>query len=424
MHLQLELARGLEHSTETPRLDHTQVRDTHTRTGHLRFSEVLHELKQTPRGQKCVERLLQELVAIPDIRLFELELDLRPWHPERSVIPELVNIKSCFDISRAAELVSTPTLVYWIAERIKGSAPDLLVATERLKSQAVSQSIESLSLNVFGMPRWAGGKNHRRFAEIAKELSSTRFQRTDVVALQEMWHPKTKLIIERSDFSFHAKTRELKGVIGSNGLVTLSRHPILTSQTFEFTRRPSIERFVKKGALFCRIQMPSGLLVDVWNVHMTSTSSLLSEKSASLVRRQQIEELAKWNERVSLASVPRLVMGDMNTREDCSEYRELCSAFGIDIFRKHHQLDHLPASTADDFRRHYHHGYTFDPERNPIAKNPDGAPERLDYQFAAGFAGTLAFESRLDLRVDCKVRQPLSDHAAVWSRLNILKGRS
>ncbi len=237
------------------------------------------------------------------------------------------------------------------------------------------QPLRFLTYNVWGVP-WHSSKRHLlRFECILEQLGRRAF---DVVCLQEVWVKRGRLFQNHRRFPFHAVSRKRLGLFQHDGLLTLSRHPIIESQSLPFSTRASVERVVRKGALFTRIMTPLGEL-EVFNVHLASTSHFLSESYASEIRASQIEELSRWVRMLHRKGSTVLVCGDFNIDAQSELYPELVHRFGMDtIYEYRCSQDRMPSQTE---KKHADPRFTFDPAQNPWARNCCGRPLRIDYFF-------------------------------------------
>lgn len=204
--------------------------------------------------------------------------------------------------------------------------------------------------NVFGLPWPVGHEVPRRCAAAAAAIAAMD---ADVIALQEVWDDDSRLPLLAT--GHHAAwCRSPQGLMGQNGLLTLSRHPVLSAENLCFHAASGIEALIGKGALRTRLALPGGCTLTVWNVHMQSGTD------NARVRRAQIVQLAAWIGAESDGQ--RLVLGDFNCGPGDAEWSLLCAEFAA--------LGLLPRSG---------HEPTYHPGCNPLAA--PGPPESIDHVF-------------------------------------------
>lgn len=270
-----------------------------------------------------------------------------------------------------------------------------------------------LTYNVWGIPPLAGygSSDPHRFETIGDRLAATGH---DVVCLQEVWDARSLVILARAGrrFPYVSEGAPCRGSLGrlfrTTGLVTLSAHPVVRSETLVFSSTSGIERCVKKGMLWTRIRLPGGRELDVYNCHLASKPESLntycvSEEECVRVRGAQVAEAAEWVARRRESGIPVIVAGDCNCEEDSAERRALEAAFGHDLYRTRH-----PAVHGTPAEREERAGVTYDTGgANIYAAFREEPSERLDYVFLGrgprpSVAAAREFTS-----------EPLSDHYAV-----------
>ncbi|MBL8748237.1 MAG: endonuclease/exonuclease/phosphatase family protein [Planctomycetes bacterium] len=177
------------------------------------------------------------------------------------------------------------------------------------------------SLNVFGLPWPAGNDVANRCSRIAAAIDASA---PDVVALQEVWddESRTPLLVEGYDAAW---CESASGLLGQNGLMTLSRLPIVESRLFRFSSASGVEVWTSKGALRTVLSAPGGGSIPVWNVH------LQSGVDAGTIRADQIRELTAWI--AECGDRCCVVLGDFNCAPGDAEWPALVdrlAALGIE----------------------------------------------------------------------------------------------
>ncbi len=179
------------------------------------------------------------------------------------------------------------------------------------RQSLTAQSLVAQTLNVFGLPWPAGHEVASRCLRTAAAIAESA---PDFVALQEVWDETSRepLLVR----GYHAAFSESpQGLLGQNGLLTLSRHAIAGADSYCFRSATGLEAWVGKGALCTVVTLPDGARLAIWNVH------LQSGRDGGAVRGEQIRELAGW-----IRNAPercRIVLGDFNCSPGDAEWNDL-----------------------------------------------------------------------------------------------------
>lgn len=380
----------------------------------LSLSNILARLSLVDSGRKVLQEFLPILADVRHEVLKSFEVSAFPSLKEARV-PGVPQEFSQQQMLEACCSVPTSAFLYWFAGRLRSDCLEPLnEIRERIAERVQPQRIKLLTYNVAGLPFLAGGKIPRRYREIGLHLNASDF---DVVALQEMWSKKTGELLSASQYPFVAKAENMHGVFGGNGLATLSRFPIVEVGVFEFSKRRSIERSVRKGALFTRLQVGNEFL-DIVNVHAPSTTGFNPEARIAPIRRENLRELADYLARRKIPGIPQFVVGDLNTPGCGPEYESLVQLFGTDLYRHCHDSSARRYDGAGFETEEIYEGFTFDPRVNSLAKNPHGAPERLDYHFGdSALAEQRALSASRVFMEERVGGSPLSDHWGVATEI-------
>jgi endonuclease/exonuclease/phosphatase family metal-dependent hydrolase len=204
--------------------------------------------------------------------------------------------------------------------------------------------------NVFGLPWPVGQEVSRRCSAAATVIGAAA---ADVVALQEVWDEESRDPLLAT--GYHAVwCRSPQGLLGQNGLLTLSRHPVLAAESRCFDAASGIESLIGKGALCTRLALPDGDALTVWNVHLQSGVDGID------VRRSQITQLTAWIR--GAEGDLRVVLGDFNCGPGDDEWSLLCTELAA--------IGLVPRSG---------HEPTWDPSCNPLAAAEP--PASIDHVF-------------------------------------------
>ena len=182
------------------------------------------------------------------------------------------------------------------------------------------------------------GRHDHKVARL--EAFAAALKDYDVLLLQELYTSWPLWLDYRFDdmfiemcqaegFGFVARPApaKLPSVCMGTGLMILSKHPILTSETLSFKNQYFAEQFgVNRGMMYAQVSMNGGAgdelnLVDLFTLHTTASmaEALLKGGPSFLIdlaenaRRMQFTEIGQWiRRRRTLPNVPLCVAGDFN----------------------------------------------------------------------------------------------------------------
>lgn len=163
------------------------------------------------------------------------------------------------------------------------------VPAEASASPAKELDLRLLTFNVWGLPSWINGASGQRFPHIADGIEGLR---PDVVALQEVWTRQARAAVPAQDGWWMARPAGSWCYFRRCGLVTLSRHRIVSGEFRPFRRAQWPDALVCKGAMKTTIELAAGVRINLWNVHLQAGTS----RRASALRGQQIQELSAWED--------------------------------------------------------------------------------------------------------------------------------
>jgi endonuclease/exonuclease/phosphatase family metal-dependent hydrolase len=240
-----------------------------------------------------------------------------------------------------------------------------------------------LTYNIWGLPAWINGAHPARYPRIARELEK---HDPHFILLQEVWSARAREAAPAGDGWSTASSSAHGPFFRRNGLVSLSRFPIVDTEFHPFRNGSWPDSLVSKGALKITVALDHSLRLNVWNVH-------LQAGSAAPVRSQQIAELAVWVRQAENGQAADLIAGDFNCTPDSEQYDQLKRLFGPDV--------HQPGSKP--------HFSTYD------GCTTDSANARtLDYVFVRVRQTRLAYAATAAPAMDSdQIEQRLSDHLAV-----------
>ncbi len=235
-----------------------------------------------------------------------------------------------------------------------------------------SMDLTVTTFNVWGLPRWINGASNARYQKIASAIDDLR---SDVVLYQEVWTKQS--FGELSDLAkgsacrwWTASARNRGTFLGQNGLLTLSKYPIVCSEVRHFKAARMPDSLMHKGALKTTIELPSRQRVNVWNVH-------LQDGNCPEVRSNQVHELVRWIRRSEDSQIADIVGGDFNFTADSPEFADFVAAIGPSV----HQLaGERPVATWDGLRSMPKGGEVLDHvfiRRRAINQSVHASPERV-----------------------------------------------
>jgi endonuclease/exonuclease/phosphatase family metal-dependent hydrolase len=178
-----------------------------------------------------------------------------------------------------------------------------------------------VTYNIWGLPSWMTGARAGRYPRIARQLEGLN---PDIILLQEAWTAKARKSAPASGRWAIARAAGQHTFFQQNGLLTLSKFPILGGEFFPFSRAAFPDRFVNKGVLKVTVQLAGGQVFNVWNVH-------LQEGDWPKIRLSQVRELLSHVEAAEDGQIADLVGGDFNCTPESPLCRELVNSLGPSV---------------------------------------------------------------------------------------------
>jgi endonuclease/exonuclease/phosphatase family metal-dependent hydrolase len=178
-----------------------------------------------------------------------------------------------------------------------------------------------VSFNVWGLPGWMNGASADRYPRIAQQLEQLQ---PDLVLLQEVWTKKARAASPAGREWSTAWSSGQANFFHENGLLTVSRHPILGGEFHPFRASGLPDSLVKKGALKVTIEVADGVRLNVWNAH-------LQAGGADAIRSRQVAELVGWVYASQDGQIADLVAGDFNCTPESPQYQALCQQIGPSV---------------------------------------------------------------------------------------------
>lgn len=288
--------------------------------------------------------------------------------------------------------------------------------------QAVNCTIRLLTLNLgqHGLQLPGGWQiplscHAKRRLEAAPRL--LRGTGADILALQEVYSPGHRRFLAEAlaeTYPFSAQAPRTRLPVG-NGLMILSRFPILNCQFIPCRGGPLLTRLVwKQGFLSAEIDLPVVGRTRFINVHLAATVPFdHPEALASTANRhREISQL------ISAAGGRAILVGDFNAGpEICSDnYDRIIAAGYVDAF----VASGAPARIAD--------GFTWD-SANPLntaSRFADSPGQRIDLVFVpkANLRSLVPVAAQVVLQnpavdISCDQNTTLSDHYGMLATLAV-----
>jgi endonuclease/exonuclease/phosphatase family metal-dependent hydrolase len=222
--------------------------------------------------------------------------------------------------------IVAPGCVIGPPHQVKVQAPSFSSPAETvLLETADTRRLNVVTFNVWGLPKWLNGAPSKRFPQIARQLEQIG---SDVVLLQEVWtHRSFSKLSEGPNDSVRAwwtaSARHRETFLGQNGLLTLSRYPIIGAEVRHFGTARLPDSLMHKGALKVTV-LAHGQKFNIWNVH-------LQDGTTGKARERQISELIGWVTSAHDGQVADIVGGDFNATPESRDFGRLVSGIGPDV---------------------------------------------------------------------------------------------
>ncbi|MFC2176315.1 endonuclease/exonuclease/phosphatase family protein [Bacteroidota bacterium] len=254
-----------------------------------------------------------------------------------------------------------------------------------------------------------------RLHEIPNQL---RKLDVDILGIQEVYEEENKLYLIdelKSEFPYciYYQKRRKKSVGLPNGLMFLSKIPILASQFTLYHRNPLTEKIMADKGILTVELMVGSKRITITNTHTTVGGGLYHTESdkANSVRNKQIQQAIQITR--STKSLIEIILGDFNAGPNVSaiNYQLLLDSGFVDTYNT------ICGDTCDEA--------TWDPTNilNNSGHFPDSPPQRIDNIFVTsnGEFEVLSGDVILDEEVlenEGKM-YPISDHYGYSTRIKL-----
>lgn len=231
-----------------------------------------------------------------------------------------------------------------------------------LTSQAGEQTFRAVSYNIWGLPKPLLQKKERlpKIAQYAPSLGA------DVIGFQETFTKDARILAKIADYPYIAWGNPVKGPKISDGLLIISKWPIIESSYRSFKGCKGTDCLSKKGVLHARLRVDGIGEVDVFNTHLNAAGD-------DELRAYQVQQMYEFIWEKS-QNRPIIAMGDFNFTPDSIPYHEM--VLMADMRDSHREY----ADAHPELDSYTRDGFTSDPRINP--NNPrKNKPKRIDFIF-------------------------------------------
>lgn len=339
----------------------------------------------------------------------------------------------------------TMVIVYGLS--LLFNRPQHLVLDSTSNPTSNPDSLSILSYNMFMRPGfWLIKSNASDYKEERFAAFLTRMACFDIMALQEMFGLLTfrqrkllRVAAERgfchaavtgaAPYVFWDRTGSARIPFLDAGVVTLSRFPIVATDSHYYTKSSQIDGWAPKQVLWALVQLPNpGSFVHVFNTHMQSSYSHAPSEASLMARAAQVVELAAFvKDKVYGSGDARhsaIICGDFNLDARSVEYVRM-----MDVLRRELVSEECGFVVRDlMLDAQGMHPITYgDPRERVLTHTSDlGCQLSLDYVIYVGpiQGGALRHvTTQLDL-FECEPNEAgpcthLSDHMGVTSEFDL-----
>ncbi len=239
-----------------------------------------------------------------------------------------------------------------------------------------------------------------RITDIARLLPSLN---ADVVALEETFTKKAKILTQIHEYPYQAWGPSKSGLIQNSGLLLLSKWPIVETATRRYSRCAGNDCLSHKGILYARIRVDGIGDINIFSTHQNSAG-------CDTLRELQVAELAQFV-REHQGSFPSLILGDFNVAPTSRPYEDMKTL--LQVRDTHEEFVGANPGLSETARN----GFSFDRLRNTHVSKKE-PPRRIDYIWAADSSTQHIDVTKSELVFDAPVYgRFLSDHFGVQADL-------
>lgn len=194
-------------------------------------------------------------------------------------------------------------------------------APPRVPDAAHVRELKVLSYNVKGLPLLTDLDRLKRIGEILAERRR-RGDEPDVVVLQEAFSHKARRVRSRAGYPYAIRGPQGGGLFANaSGLEILSNHPIVERHARRLDDCAFPECWVAKAVVAVEIELPGAPApVQVLTTHLQADSR------NEPVRRNQIDDITVFLDRIGFGGAPAIFAGDFNFKPRHSSYHKFLRA--------------------------------------------------------------------------------------------------
>lgn len=177
-----------------------------------------------------------------------------------------------------------------------------------------------LCYNSFQKPMFFNDVKNEYKGERSDFFVDNEISKFDIIALQEQFtflNPRPINFLEKAaqkGFEYFYKSPEPEFTDKTScgdGLVVLSRFPILASDGIVFEASVSIDRLISKGAVWTLIELPNGARLHLFNTHLVATFNHITEDEYIYCKIKCITQLAQLRKFISNKLSQHYLKGDL-----------------------------------------------------------------------------------------------------------------
>ncbi|MEX0797805.1 MAG: endonuclease/exonuclease/phosphatase family protein [Bacteriovoracaceae bacterium] len=251
------------------------------------------------------------------------------------------------------------------------------------------------TLNSWGIPFFSE-KLEERFAKIGKESAAA-----DIMGLQEVFQGSKHIVKNLRKNQKHIYLPASFPWLHS-GLMFITKHQVVQKKHFSFPECGGIQCLVDRGVLFLQIKLPTGQLINIFNLHLQAYEEYKD------VRALQLKSVALTINEILRDGNPSIVMGDLNVMDSSLEFKDL--------------QNKLPGFKDVWKIKGKGPGHTWNPEANPWSGHEGESKvfQRLDYILIKDGLNSFWEVEAAQLEFN-RPGLFLSDHFGVGANLRLIK---
>lgn len=191
-------------------------------------------------------------------------------------------------------------------------------------------SLSILNYNSFQKPQLANDVPNEYKHERNEYFIRNEMHRFDIIALQEQFtfiNPRPINLLDKAIengfyyFYKHSNPSFISKMLINDGLLILSKYPIVEADGKEFDPCISIDRLIAKGVIWAKIKLPNGAHIHIFNTHLLATYNNLTENEYVLCKIRAITQLIQLRE---------FIQEKLNIFFNKGDIAILCGDFNVD----------------------------------------------------------------------------------------------